>query len=56
MVPFEIGDIQKFELQQLIAFVKENLYVDEREAKCIIELSLLTIYDIYDLIKTIRQL
>lgn len=56
MVPFEIGDIQKFELQQLITFVKENLDVDEREAKSIIELSLLTIYDIYDLIKTIKQL
>lgn len=56
MVPFEIGDIDKFELQQIISFVKENLDVDEREAKNIIELSLLMIYDIYDLIKTIKQL
>ncbi len=56
MVPFEIGDIEKFELQQLITFVKENLDVDEREAKNIIELSLLMIYDIYDLIKAIKQL
>ncbi|MEW6196807.1 MAG: hypothetical protein AB1521_16795 [Bacteroidota bacterium] len=56
MVPFEIGDIEKFELQQLTTFVKENLDVDEREAKNIIELSLLMIYDIYDLIKAIKQL
>jgi len=56
MVPFEIGDIQKFELQQLISFVKENLDVDEREAKNIIELSLLMIYDIYDLIKAVKEL
>ena len=54
MVPFEIGDIQKFELQKLIEFVKENLDVDDKKAKNIIEQSLLIIYDIYDLLTTIK--
>ena len=54
MVPFEVGDIQKFELQKLIDFVKENLDVDDRKAKNIIEQCLLIIYDIYDLVTTIK--
>ena len=54
LVPFEVGDIQKFELQKLIDFVKENLDVDDRKAKNIIEQSLLIIYDIYDIVTTIK--
>lgn len=55
MVPFEVGDIQKFELQKLTDFVKENLDIDNKKARNIIEYSLLVIYDIYELVKTIKQ-
>ncbi len=55
MVPFEVGDIQKFELQKLTGFVKENLDIDDKKAKNIIEYSLLIIYDIYELVTTIKQ-
>jgi hypothetical protein len=55
MVPFEVGDIQKFELQKLTDFVKENLDIDHKKARNIIEYSLLVIYDIYELVTTIKQ-
>lgn len=55
MVPFEITDIQKLDLQKLVDLVKGNLTIDDKKAKSIIEYSLLIIYDIYELVTTIKQ-
>ena len=54
-VPIELSNIQKPELQELIKFVKDEVDTDDTIAEAIIEQSLLIIYDVYDLISSLKQ-
>jgi len=53
-VPYELDNIQAVDLQKLIEFVKGEIDIDDNKAKDIIDESLLIIYNLYNLIDTIK--
>lgn len=53
-VPYELNDLQQDEIDKLKKTVTDNLQVDDERAKLIIEQSIVTLYQIYNLVKLVK--